>query len=469
MEHTSPALLDAVSAALRTAGALSGDAPWLLAVSGGRDSMVLLDLCFELGGAGRIRTATVDHGLRPFTAEARLLERWCGERGIPWRLLRLAPDLRSRAADRGLEAQARSERYDALFALADEVGASHLLTAHTRDDQAETVLLRLLRGAGPLGLAGIHASRSGRLLRPLLGVGRDAVAAHANRRTLPWVRDPGNEDLDFRRCRIRAILPALEAAAPGAAAVLARDAAVAADHAAGLRAWALEHFDLPSDACLPLDLPLTRVGRGPVARVRIHALLRALGAADGLTRSHLEALADLAAGRDGRAADLPGDLIAVRRGSTLHLGPRAATPCPDPVDVPGPGRYPTPLGLLEITEEARGDPNADGRREVCFDRAAVRLPLRLRAPRRGERFAPWGLGGHTRLVSRLLADGKVPRHRRSLLRILEDAEGQVLWLVGCRRSAAAPVREGTAIVLLARLTDAEVNGSAGQLIRDGLA
>jgi len=448
-----PALMDAVRAALRTVGALSGDAPWLLAVSGGQDSMVLLDLCFELGGAGRIRAATVDHGLRPFTAETRLLERWCGERGIPWRLLRLAPDLRSRAADRGLEAQARSERYDALFAMADEVGASRVLTAHTRDDQAETVLLRLLRGAGPLGLAGIHASRPGRLLRPLLGVGRDAVAAYADRRTLPWVRDPGNEDLDVRRCRVRAILPALEAAAPGAAAVLARDAAVAADHAAGLRAWALEHFELSSDASLPLDLPLARVGRGPVARLRIHALLRALGAADGLTRSHLEALADLAAGRDGRAADLPGDLVATRRGSILHLGPRAATRCPDAVEIHGPGRHPTPLGLLEITEEARGDPIADDQREVRFDRAAVRFPLRLRAPRRGERFAPWGLGGHTRLVSRLLADGKVPRHRRPLPRILEDAEGQVLWLVGCRRSTAAPVREGTAVVLLARLTE----------------
>ena len=448
-----PVLVEAVRDVLHSVGAFSGDTPWLLAVSGGRDSMVLLDLCFELGGASRVRAATVDHGLRPFTAEAGLVARWCGERGIPWRLLRLAPGLRGRAADRGAEAQARTERYDALFALADEVGASRVLTAHTRDDQAETVLLRLLRGAGPMGLAGIQAGSSGRLLRPLLGVGRDAVAAHADRRTLPWVRDPGNEDLDIRRCRVRAILPALEAAAPGAAAVLARDAAVAADHAAGLRAWALEHFDLPSDASLPLDLPLARVGRGAVARVRIHALLRALGAADGLTRSHMEALADIASGRDGRAADLPGDLVAVCRGLTLHLGPRDATPCPDIVEIPGPGRHPTPLGLLEITEEARGRLIADGRREIRFDRAAVRFPLRLRAPRRGERMAPWGLGGHTRLVSRLLADEKVPRHRRALPRVLEDAEGHVIWLVGCRRGVAAPVSEGTAVVLLARLTE----------------
>jgi len=451
--------------ALNAVGALEPGVTCLVAVSGGRDSMVLLDICREIGRTeGRFVAGTVDHGLRPFRAEAGLVERFCAARDIPWRLISLDPGLRERAREEGrsLEDRARRERYAALDALADTLAASRILTAHTLDDQAETVLLRLLRGAGPGGLAGIRAALSQRILRPLLAVTRDAVAGHAETRRLPWVRDPGNEDEALRRVRLRALLSDLDAAAPGAAGVLARNADVAADQAAGLRAWALEHFGLTEDASLPLDLPLDLVGTGPAARVRLHALLRALGLADRLERSHLEIMEDLAAGPEGRRADLPGDLEAARRGDRLHLGPAEPPPRADAVEITGPGCCDTPLGVLDAAESEPGEPLADQRVEAQFDAASVRWPLRLRSPRRGERIRPFGLSGHTRLISDLLSEARVPRALRRVPRVLEDADGQVLWLVGCRRSSAATVGADTTSVLRLRLAGSVLDtGAAG--------
>ncbi|MFH1532750.1 MAG: tRNA lysidine(34) synthetase TilS [Pseudomonadota bacterium] len=449
-------LVSDVRTALRGAGALDPGEICLVAVSGGRDSMVLLDVCGEIGETeGAFVVGTVDHGLRPFGAETGLVERLCAARRIPWRLEGLEPDLRERARAQGrsLEDQARRERYAALDRLADALGATRILTAHTVEDQAETVLLRLLRGAGPLGLAGILPARGPRVLRPLLGVSRGAVAARAEARRLPWVRDPGNEDSTLRRSRLRGLLPALEAAAPGAATVLARDAAVAADHAAGLRAWALEHFCLGVDASLPLMLSLERVGRGPAARVRLHALLRALGLAHRLERGHFEILEDLVVGAEGRSADLPDGLHASKRGDHLHLGTVPEASRRQVLEIPGPGRHASPVGVLEVTTEGPVDPVTDPQVEVLFDQGAVRFPLRLRPPRSGERFEPFGFKGHTRLVSDLLSEEKIPRHARGLPRILEDGDGRALWIAGCRRGSVAVLGPDTAAVLRVRLVE----------------
>ncbi len=446
-----------VRAALREAGALAAGEICLVAVSGGRDSMVLLDLCAAIGETeGAFVAGTVDHGLRAFEAELGIIQRACSGRQVPWRAEALPAGLRERARSEGrsLEDQARRERYAALDRLADGLGATRILTAHTVEDQAETVLLRMLRGAGPTGLAGILPRRGPRVLRPLLGGGRAGVAAWADAHTIPWVRDPGNTDHAVRRTQVRWVLRALETAGAGGAAVMARNADVAADHGAGLRDWALEHFRLGADAGVPLVLAVERVGRGAVARVRLHALLGALGLGARIERSHVEALADLAAGAEGRHADLPGGLRASRRGDRLHLGPGTRTDSPgDLISILGPGTYETPIGVLEVTEAGAGDPLTDPRVEVVFDRGAVDYPLRLRTHRLGERVAVHGLHGHRRLVSDLLSEARVPRHRRSEPWILEGSDAQVLWVVGCRRGDVGAVDADTETVLRIRLQE----------------
>ena len=178
---------------------------WLLAVSGGRDSMVLLDAC----AATRddvCAVATFDHGTGPAARNAaEAVEMECMRRGIPV--------VSGRGTGARDEAAWRAERWEFLGGWAAELGA-RVATAHTRDDQAETVFIRILRDAGVRGLAGMFAQSP--IARPLLGVGRETVAAYAAEQKVGWVDDPSNASLAHLRNRVRKeLLPACERARPG--------------------------------------------------------------------------------------------------------------------------------------------------------------------------------------------------------------------------------------------------------------
>jgi tRNA(Ile)-lysidine synthase len=228
-----------------------------LAVSGGADSLALLHAMRVLAGprSWRLAVLTVDHGLRPGSAaDAAFVVDHAKALGLPARLVSLTPaDLeRHRAA--GLEGAARAARYAALWPAADALGCAFLATGHTLDDQAETVLLQLLRGAGPDGLAGMTV-RSGRLLRPLLGVRRAETEACCAAVGIEPRQDPTNTDEAPLRNRVRKhLLPLLEALRPGATQTLARTATLAADERdwldplveATLAATAVDSGDHPS-------------------------------------------------------------------------------------------------------------------------------------------------------------------------------------------------------------------------------
>jgi len=208
-----------------------------VAVSGGADSLALLHALRVLAGPRRWRLAvlTVDHGLRPgSTADAAFVADHAKSLGLPARVLTLDPaDLEAHRAA-GPEGAARAARYAALWPAADDLGCRWLATGHTLDDQAETVLLQLLRGAGPDGLAGM-AVRSGRLLRPLLTVRRAETRACCAAVGLTWREDPTNAGDGPLRNRVRhRLLPLLEELRPGATRALARTAALAADECAWL-------------------------------------------------------------------------------------------------------------------------------------------------------------------------------------------------------------------------------------------
>lgn len=185
----------------------------LLAVSGGPDSTALLLLAHRwrqaTGAATDIRVATVDHGLRPAARdEAAAVGVLARELGVPHAILTLpAPLPKAR-----LQEAARHARYEALAAHARAVGATAIATAHTLDDQAETVLFRLLRGSGLAGLAGMADDRplgELRLLRPLLGWPKAALIEECRRAGVAFAEDPSNRDPRFARTRLRTLLPAL--------------------------------------------------------------------------------------------------------------------------------------------------------------------------------------------------------------------------------------------------------------------
>ena len=180
---------------------------WVLAVSGGRDSMALLTAMHRMRAGEVASVATFDHGTGPAAREACALVREVGAAmGFP---------VRSATADlaQGTEAAWRAARYRFLRGVA-QGERGQVVTAHTHDDQLETVVMRLLRGAGPRGLAGMRSGRD--VVRPLLTVSRDEVARYVAAHAVPYVEDPSNSRLDAHRNRVRhELLPAFERAAPG--------------------------------------------------------------------------------------------------------------------------------------------------------------------------------------------------------------------------------------------------------------
>jgi len=191
---------------------LDGAKHVLLAVSGGADSTALMVMAadWSRGRTTKFTAATVDHGLRAESkAEAKAVGKLAKSLGIPHRILTWEGD----KPEAGLEETARNARYELLEGLATKVGATHLVTAHTQDDQAETVLMRLAAGSGPAGLAGMRiASKRGALVhvRPLLGTPKSRLIALLQERGIAWNEDAMNADARFARPRLRAARAVLE-------------------------------------------------------------------------------------------------------------------------------------------------------------------------------------------------------------------------------------------------------------------
>jgi tRNA(Ile)-lysidine synthase len=184
----------------------------LAAVSGGPDSVALLALLARWAqgpGRPRLHAATVDHGLRPeAAAEARLVADLCARLGAPHAILTWGGE----KPVTGVQARARAARYALLGREAARLGAATLVTGHTLDDQAETVLMRMAHGSGPAGLAGMRAisRRDGlTIARPLLGLPKARLLATLREQGLDFAEDPSNRDLRFERVRWRALTPAL--------------------------------------------------------------------------------------------------------------------------------------------------------------------------------------------------------------------------------------------------------------------
>jgi tRNA(Ile)-lysidine synthase len=302
------------------AGDLGPGALVFAAVSGGADSLALAAALAWVGPRLRLDVGalTVDHGLQDGSAKrAEAVAEQCIELGLG-PVFTVTVDVRP--DDGGPEAAARNARYDGLTAVASREEASAILTGHTLDDQAETVLLGLARGSGARSLTGMAPSSvrsGGLLLRPFLGVRRiETEAACAALGLTPW-RDPHNDDPAFARVRVRrAALPALEAAlGPGVSEALARTADLLRADADALDQWA--------DGAAADGLSVGTLAALPAA-VRSRLLRRAVvaaGAPSGsVTAGHVAAVDRLVVDwRGQRGVSLPGGLVAERRCDRLSF------------------------------------------------------------------------------------------------------------------------------------------------------
>ncbi len=329
-----------------------------------------------------------------------------------------------------VQAEARRARYAALRQAALRADATRIATGHTRADQAETVLLRLLRGSGARGLSGIPPRRGG-VVRPLIDRSRFEVVAYLRDRGLAWVEDPTNATPRFLRNRVRRdVLPLLGSLNPSFEKTLARTADLLRDDER-----ALDRRGRRALEGLPTGIGLARLLAEPVAvrRRAIRALWRsARGRRTGLGAHHVDAVLALCRRVRPGVLTLPGGFEARCRYGCLTIEPgRKATPSDaSEVSLQGPGVYAVPGRPQQLEIRVRPEAGA----------AHVAWPLTLRTRRPGDRFRPEGGRGSKKLKSWLI-DRKVPREDRDALVVLADSEGQILLLPDLGVRAVSPALE----------------------------
>ncbi len=426
----------------------------LVGLSGGADSVALLLVLRELEQEGALAiagAAHLNHQLRG--AEADEDEAFCaalaGTLGVPFRSERTDVAALARAQKRSIEDAARSARYRFFEHAADDWSADVIAVAHTREDQAETFLLRLLRGAGTRGLAAIQP-RAGRVVRPLLDVARDDLRAYLASRGQAFREDSSNADVTIPRNRIRhELIPYLEShVSPAITDVLAREAALARQDEDFLHGEAIKLASriVLTDGAVRIDVSgLTLAPRALSSRVAQAALQRLAGSKH-ITFHHVERLLALAAGPgEGGAVSLPGQ-YAVRVGGTILLRAgraparrslgEGANSFAFSLSIPGEVEL-EPQRLAVGAEPVSGLGGPAGRQrkwagrgnEVGVAAGALALPLAVRNRRPGDRFRPLGAPGGRKLQD-FLVDRKVARDERDSLPLVVDGRDRIVWVVG---------------------------------------
>ena len=456
----------------------------LVGISGGVDSLALLHgLAGERDARGLELVAVhVHHGMRGESAEAdvEFLAARCEDWRVPLVVERV--DVPSLAVQRriSVEEAGREARYSTFNRLAGELGCGKVVTAHHADDQAETLLLHLFRGAGLDGLAAMPERRplsseagAPELVRPLLSVRRRELEAYCRAHQLEPRLDITNLDLQYRRNRIRhELIPTLSGYDPAIVEHLLRLSQQARDERELLSAEAARllrsavstcpppEFGIPLPALPPdltLELALLRAAPPALLRRMLRLALRqAAGFEIEESAALIERLLQLMNVATG-AIDLPGcSLRAVVSGERLRIESHSRPlPPPAPTEIQLPGTILVPqFGLKLDAVEGPIPVNVwFPPFRAILDVDSLRPTFQLRAPRSGDRFRPLNAPG-TRLVSDLFGDRKVPAYYRARWPILTDREG-ILWVLGLAIAHRARIRPDSSRALYLTVNAAE--------------
>ena len=413
----------------------------LCAVSGGADSMCLLHLLKSLEGTRGIRVfaAHFEHGLRGEESlrDMAFVEAWCRERGIP--CLTGRGDTRALAASEhlSLEEAARRLRYDFLERAAAQLGCERIATAHTADDNAETVLFNLIRGSGTRGLAGIPPRR-GSIVRPLLETNRAEIEAYLEAQGVPHVEDSSNESLAFSRNRLRRqILPLLREMNPTLNETLGRTAALLRQDEDYLSAladeWVDAHFDGES-----LSLGELRALHPALASRALRRLCP-----QSLSRAQTEDLLRFAGGTELGWLDLPG-LRLRREQGRLYVGGEAPPEIVPRRILPGETTAFPELGLRVRAEKcsAAGAEINSPFNSFCLSYEKIMGDIVCTGRRPGDRMHPLGRGVGKSLKALFLEAG-MNQAERSRALVFRDDGGilAVFPLALDERAAPAPGEE----------------------------
>jgi tRNA(Ile)-lysidine synthase len=447
----------------------------LVGVSGGADSVALLHLLAARASEGRLRlgVAHLDHGLRPESErDAGFVRAMAAGLGLDVYVERVEVAETQRRWRLSLEEAARRARYDFLQSTAARHGYVKVALGHHADDNAETLLLNLLRGSGRLGLGGIRAIREGVYIRPLIRATRSDIEQYLQIRKLPFRTDRTNSDTAILRNRIRhRLLPLLESDyRAGVRTVLSRTAEVLADEEDWIEGLLRPDMERMTTACGQgrLTLAAADFGRMPLAaarRIARAAVRRVQGDLRRIGSVHVEQIIHLSR-RRGAAGPLylPGDVRVRVEGAELVFERRTAESMPALQAAPlGDFEYTLSgcgalfiretgdrFSLREVPRDEAADPRAAEPQTAFLDRDAVRFPVTVRNRRPGDRFAPLGAGG-TQKLKKFFSDHKVPAAVRRCCPLLVS-DGRILWVSGYRVDQQARVGHHTQTVLKAELS-----------------
>lgn len=416
----------------------------LVACSGGADSTALLLSMRELlmeGRIGGLFAAHLNHGIRGESAERdqRFCESLCGELGIPIAVETADVPAYAKAHGQTLEQAAREVRYAFLERARAAFGADVVFTAHHRDDQAETVLLHLLRGASAAGLGGMKP-RNGSIARPLLNASREDILAYLDERGANYCEDETNADNGAARNRIRnELLPLLKTYNPAVAEALCKSAALLAEDEAYLTVLANE-AEQKLTAGDGLNREILRELPAPISSRVVKKRLLAL---DGnVAEADIRRVCSLAAAKTGTRIELPGGFAAWTDADALYIGRYPNASNFEIAFVPE-GKTETPLGTI-VSERVANWRRPEDANEAFLDFETLPQGLTVRSRRDGDRFYPLGAPGERKL-SDVLIDRKIPKERRNLPLLCAGSE--VYYAPGLTISEHAKVTPETREIL----------------------
>jgi tRNA(Ile)-lysidine synthase len=429
------------------------------AVSGGADSTALLLILKELSGEMDLELAAahLDHRIRRGSAKEQItVARMASAIDVPFLAGSIDVPAEARKRGIGIEEAARLIRYDFLGAAAADFGASRVALGHTRDDQVETILHRILRGTGWRGLMGIPARR-GIFVRPLLDCTRNELVDFLRSSKIDYIVDESNRDERYYRNRIRnRLLPYLR-----------RHFNPAVDDSIGRLQEGLEEgwrrLEDPLLGMIPASdsegavlLPLSKLTRMDdfeiylivdlVLRERFHLF-------QDFEKKHFDAVKRLVRrSQSGRRISLPHGIRISREQRSLVVRRKSDSPVPPgELLVPGEGTYSLPFWSLrlEVASLRTGEAKIWNDHEACF--ASLRFPIRVRARKPGDRMIPFGMKGKKKL-SDLFIDRKIPLRRRDRIPVFEDGGGP-FWIPGVATDERTRVTSRTRRVIRLRISE----------------
>ena len=422
---------------------LQPDDRLIVGISGGADSTALLDLLANLPAIPlRLVAAHLNHGLRE--AESDADEEFCRKLAeqyrIPFESRRVDVKTMAAAHSLNLEDAGRRARVAFFNELLVTWQATAIALAHHADDQAETVLMRLLRGSGLTGLSAMSYRNDRGYIRPLLNITREELEVHLTGRGQVWREDATNQDRTFLRNRIRhELLPLLEQYNPAIRTTLAATAAILSGDNDLLDSQATQTAKHICHGATCSISPLTTLPLALQRRIIRLMLSRLHGNLEQFTHSHIDDVCRMATThRPNATINLPQGVDVVKEYDQLVFKIRA-TPQPHhhEIRIAAPGEYHLPYGDRLTIEPSHAPPRftSPGETTAYFDLEKAPFPWHVRNFLPGDRIQPLGMTGRKKLKD-LFIDSKIPLHQRGRIPLI-FSEGQLIWVCGLRTSQHA--------------------------------